>query len=497
MITIEEKNYLIDSCFGSGYIINSKYIKEYNNFYFCIEPSKMILFNYPKDDNYQLLENKIDYETFYNTSKFYTNYFNFHIKNNFKQSNYICKGIKNFQIKYPNNNSIKFKFNLLKEDEKTNKFEEYGFKYEYSTSYSNLDPLIRKIYSFSQIEYGKNKFQVFAKKSDDKIDYILILEELFIFQEESELNYSLIENKFENEIRPNERLFTEEEIKKYHIEKDYGGDIYLFEPNNNIVTLNDKIEYTLTVDEKYVTKDTKLIVEPLYIKDGQKISKRGIGYYEKIDKNKFNIVAKFMKKGLYEIEVSIGEEILLKIKIFRVLCKHDFSKEIRYERSKYLGGEGYTDEEIELLKEKGNEKIDNIILKAPKREESNLDEFTEYLKKNTNDLNDLEKAFLLFKWITYNIDYDKIGLLNKTCVYNKYEVFKTGSTVCEGYAKLFQHFADNINLINENICCFSKGSGYDPNKMNKKLDSDHMYNAVKLKNKWYLIDSTWGAKYQK
>ena len=27
MITIEEKNYLIDSCFGSGYIINSKYIK--------------------------------------------------------------------------------------------------------------------------------------------------------------------------------------------------------------------------------------------------------------------------------------------------------------------------------------------------------------------------------------------------------------------------------------------------------------------------------------
>ena len=164
MITIEEKNYLIDSCFGSGYIINSKYIKEYNNFYFCIEPSKMILFNYPKDDNYQLLENKIDYETFYNTSKFYTNYFNFHIKNNFKQSNYICKGIKNFQIKYPNNNSIKFKFNLLKEDEKTNKFEEYGFKYKYRTSYSNRDPLIGKIYSFSQIEYGKNKFQVFAKK---------------------------------------------------------------------------------------------------------------------------------------------------------------------------------------------------------------------------------------------------------------------------------------------------------------------------------------------
>ena len=59
MITIEEKNYLIDSCFGSGYIIDYKYIKEYNNFYFCIEPSKMILFNYPKDDNNQLETEKI------------------------------------------------------------------------------------------------------------------------------------------------------------------------------------------------------------------------------------------------------------------------------------------------------------------------------------------------------------------------------------------------------------------------------------------------------
>ena len=32
-------------------------------------------------------------------------------------------------------------------------------------------------------------------------------------------------------------------------------------------------------------------------------------------------------------------------------------------------------------------------------------------------------------------------------------------------------------------------------KLNEKLDSNHEYNAVKLKNKWYLIDSTWGAGY--
>ena len=70
-------------------------------------------------------------------------------------------------------------------------------------------------------------------------------------------------------------------------------------------------------------------------------------------------------------------------------------------------------------------------------------------------------------------------------------------TVCSGYARLFRHFADNINLITENIICFSKGLGYNKDKQNQKLDSDHEYNAVKLKNKWYLIDSTWGSGYAK
>ena len=288
-------------------------------------------------------------------------------------------------------------------------------------------------------------------------------------------------------------MFTEDEIKKYGVKNNYHDNIYLFEPNNNIVTLNDKIEYILTVDEKFVTKNTELIVDVLYIKDGQTFKERGIGYYEKIEKNKFNIIAKFMKKGIYEIKINFD---YYEIKI-QVLCKHDFSIEIPYERSKYLGGEGYTDEEIELLKEKGNEKIDNIILKAPKREESSLDEFTEYLKKNTTNLNDLEKAFLLFKWITTNIDYDIEGFFNKTFKTNKYDVFKTGLTVCSGYARLFRHFADNINLITENIICFSKGLGYNEDKLNQKLDSDHEYNAVKLKNKWYLIDSTWGSGYAK
>ena len=158
-----------------------------------------------------------------------------------------------------------------------------------------------------------------------------------------------------------------------------------------------------------------------------------------------------MKKGLYDIEVFLGEEKCRRIKTFRVLCKHDFSIEIPYERSKYLGGEEYTDEEIELLKEKGNEKIDNIILKAPKREESSLDEFTEYLKKNTTNLNDLEKAFLLFKWITTNIELSLSWFSLGKPYFDLNNIFKNGKTEDNGFARLFRHFGDNIYLITENI----------------------------------------------
>ena len=153
------------------------------------------------------------------------------------------------------------------------------------------------------------------------------MEELFIFEEKSEYEFSILETKFENEFRPNERLFTSKEIIKYGI-KDYNHYyIYHFEPNCNLVTLNNKIEYTLTVDEKSIKPNTSLIVNVGYIKNGQSIEKRGIGFFEKIDNNKFLIIGKFMKKGLYEIKISIGEYYCTQIKIFRVLCKHDFSVE--------------------------------------------------------------------------------------------------------------------------------------------------------------------------
>jgi len=76
-------------------------------------------------------------------------------------------------------------------------------------------------------------------------------------------------------------------------------------------------------------------------------------------------------------------------------------------------------------------------------------------------------------------------------------IFKIGKTICSGYSRLFRHFADNIDLMTENIFGYANiiNTNSDSKKLEKRLDSNHEYNAVKLNNKWYLIDSTWGAGY--
>ena len=99
------------------------------------------------------------------------------------------------------------------------------------------------------MEFGKNKLKINGIKSKDKTrTKILLLEEIFNYREESELNFSLVETKFENEIRPNERLFTEEEKTKYKIIDCNKLPVYEFEPFDNIVTLNDRIEYHILVN---------------------------------------------------------------------------------------------------------------------------------------------------------------------------------------------------------------------------------------------------------
>ena len=154
-------------------------------------------------------------------------------------------------------------------------------------------------------------------------------------------------------------------------------------------------------------------------------------------------------------------------------------------------------EQIKLQEKKDQLAFNKELCKAiasslPKRVETNYRSFKDLIRAKTEDLSDKEKAYIIFLWICDNISYDADSFFagrNVDC--SPEGVFKTGSSVCSGYSRLYKDFALYLNLEVECVSCYAKGVGY--NVGDKLTSTDHEYNVIKLNNKWYPIDSTWGA----
>ena len=91
------------------------------------------------------------------------------------------------------------------------------------------------------------------------------------------------------------------------------------------------------------------------------------------------------------------------------------------------------------------------------------------------------------KWICANTKYDRKHGLDKSSKYeylhNAYGVFIKKKAVCDGYASAFKVLCDHYKIP----CMINRGYAYDYS-LNMEL---HAWNIVKVKNKWYVVDSTW------
>jgi len=134
----------------------------------------------------------------------------------------------------------------------------------------------------------------------------------------------------------------------------------------------------------------------------------------------------------------------------------------------------------------------SLASSLPKRKKVEYQAFKDLLKSKTVNLSDKEKSFIIFLWIGDNISYDLDSYFARREVdCSPKGVFKSGSSVCSGYSRLYKDFADYLNLEVECVPCYSKGAYYSVG--DKLTSTDHEYNVIKLNNKWYPIDSTWGA----
>jgi len=112
----------------------------------------------------------------------------------------------------------------------------------------------------------------------------------------------------------------------------------------------------------------------------------------------------------------------------------------------------------------------------------------------TSGLTDpFQRAKVINDWICDNIVYDVETYFNRTNRRQDYvSVLKNKLGVCSGYANLFNQMCRLASIESISISGFSKRTGHNGFI---SPSPDHDWNAVKINNKWYLIDVTWNAGY--
>ncbi len=135
--------------------------------------------------------------------------------------------------------------------------------------------------------------------------------------------------------------------------------------------------------------------------------------------------------------------------------------------------------------------IDRHALQAPVSVQNSIEDLAAYLIAPAK--NDLEKVRSIYRWITANISYDVEGY--RTGDYGDLSpenVLTSGNAVCSGYTGLFGQLADAAGIEVVEIDGWAKGIGYEAGD-SIRGPANHAWNAVKIGDGWYLIDSTWGA----
>lgn len=100
------------------------------------------------------------------------------------------------------------------------------------------------------------------------------------------------------------------------------------------------------------------------------------------------------------------------------------------------------------------------------------------IKRATEDMNEREKIKYVYEWIGDNNTYDELFTYTSKnqSIYN---VFIKGNAVCAGFAKASQVIFQNIGIDSVTVTGESTGP--------------HMWNIIKLEDKYYFYDSTYAA----
>lgn len=153
------------------------------------------------------------------------------------------------------------------------------------------------------------------------------------------------------------------------------------------------------------------------------------------------------------------------------------------------------------------QRIDNIVKSYPKYTQPE-----QLARKITKDFSDdASRARAAFRWLTHNIRYDleeyfqprkviefrygseeeRLQKLQEIKDNIVKEAFLTKKGVCEEYAQSFKKVADLMNIEAMVVKGYVRNSAYEIGRI--PSTTNHAWNAVKIENKWILLDATWAS----
>ena len=122
-----------------------------------------------------------------------------------------------------------------------------------------------------------------------------------------------------------------------------------------------------------------------------------------------------------------------------------------------------------------------------------LQQLVNFIKALSRNKSLIDYHWIIFYWITHNIEYDTVSYFSKNYANQCAEdVFRTKKGVCAGFANLYKYLCDQLNISCEIVNGYSKDYGFDDCK-NAPTEIDHAWNVLEIDGHYYLIESTWGA----
>ena len=113
--------------------------------------------------------------------------------------------------------------------------------------------------------------------------------------------------------------------------------------------------------------------------------------------------------------------------------------------------------------------------------ENQIEQVKNQILSSIEGKNNYEKIKTIHNYLIDTIDYD--DTITQNHIYDIYGALIYKKCVCEGYAKTFQYFMNEIGI--ENTIVIGTGTN------SRKETENHAWNYVKLDGEWYAVDVTW------